>query len=197
MLRIIAGERRGHKIEGPSDSRTTRPTSDMVRESIFNILGSAVEDLTVVDLFAGTGALGLEALSRGARLAVFVEKKRENAALILRNVATLRYEDRVRVDVANAYTWAESPAIEPGEPAIVLLDPPYRDYEDRPRKVRQLLEHLLAALAPGSLIVAESGRIDEQAVLPDLPRWDIRRYGDTRLAVYQVPEPDAPTPDAS
>ena len=104
-MHIIAGQRRGHKFDGPKGSGT-RPTSDLVRESLFNILGAYVEDLVVVDLFAGTGALGLEALSRGAARAIFVEKKGENVALIHRNMATLRYEDRASVLAVDAYRWA-------------------------------------------------------------------------------------------
>src|SRR6516164_948348 len=96
-MRIIAGQRRGHKIDGPRSSGHTRPTSDLVRESIFNILGELVVDRTAIDLFAGTGALGLEALSRGAQRAIFVERDRENVALIHRNIATLRYEARAQV----------------------------------------------------------------------------------------------------
>ena len=96
-MRIIAGQRRGHKIDGPRASATTRPTSDMVRESLFNIVRELVVDRLVIDLFAGTGALGLEALSRGAERAIFVERDRENVSLIIRNIATLRYEDRAQV----------------------------------------------------------------------------------------------------
>ena len=106
-MRIIAGHRRGHKIDGPRASASTRPTSDLVRESLFNILGDLVVDRTVIDLFAGTGALGLEALSRGAR-AIFVERDRECVGLIIRNVATLRYEDRAIVKLADAYRWART-----------------------------------------------------------------------------------------
>src|SRR5947209_19155566 len=123
-MRIIAGQRRGHKFDGPRDQET-RPTSDMVRESLFNILGEAVEGLLVVDLFAGTGALGLEALSRGAERAIFVERNRENAALIRRNIATLRYEDRAQVVVADAYRWAKSFMPVDAEPIVVFIDPPY------------------------------------------------------------------------
>src|SRR4051812_24266285 len=90
-MRIIAGERRGHKIEGPKGS-TTRPTSDFVRESLFNILREVVVGRVVVDLFAGTGAIGMEALSRGASRAIFVEQNRENVRLIHQNLARLRYE---------------------------------------------------------------------------------------------------------
>ena len=90
-MRIIAGQRRGHKIDGPRPKADMRPTSDLVRESIFNIVGGLMPGRVAVDLFAGTGAVGLEALSRGAERAIFIEKNRENVGLIHRNIAILRY----------------------------------------------------------------------------------------------------------
>ncbi len=128
-MRIIAGQRRGHKIDGPRASTGTRPTSDLVRESLFNILGDLVVDRLFIDLFAGTGAVGLEALSHGAERVVFVERDRENVALIYRNVSALRYEEKVLVRHADAYRWSRS--FQPAEdrPIVVFLDPPYRDYE--------------------------------------------------------------------
>src|SRR5438874_830790 len=136
-MRIIAGQRRGHKFDGPKGS-STRPTSDLVRESLFNILGTDVAGRFVIDLFAGTGALGLEALSRGAVRASFVEQNRDNVALIYRNVSTLRFEDRARVHCADAYRWIRTFVPLDDEPLVVFLDPPYREYEERPRKVSQL-----------------------------------------------------------
>ena len=128
-MRIIAGQRRGHKIDGPRASAATRPTSDMVRESLFNIVRELVVDRLVIDLFAGTGALGLEALSRGAERAIFVERDRENVSLIIRNIATLRYEDRAQVKLTDAYRWARSFQPPADRPVAVFLDPPYREYE--------------------------------------------------------------------
>src|SRR3954447_824564 len=119
-MRIIAGQRRGHKFDGPKGGGT-RPTSDLVRESLFNILGELVAGRIVIDLFAGTGALGLEALSRGAARAIFIEQNRLNVALIHRNLATLRYEDRGRVMTADAYRWARSFTPIDDEPLVVLL----------------------------------------------------------------------------
>ena len=107
-MRIIAGQRRGHKINGPRASADTRPTSNLVRESLFNILGELVPDRLFVNLFAGTGAVGLEALSRGACRAIFVERDRENVGLIHRNIATLRYEGRAVVRHADAYRFGRS-----------------------------------------------------------------------------------------
>ena len=184
-MRIIAGQRRGHKFDGPRDD-VTRPTSDLVRESIFNILGELVVDRTAIDLYAGTGALGLEALSRGASRAVFVELNRDNAALIRRNIATLRYEDRARVQVANAHRWARGFTAEGDDPLIVFLDPPYREYENHPDRVRRTLEVLLERLPEGSTLAVESRRDLDDAVLPDPDAWDVRRYGGTQVGIRTV-----------
>jgi 16S rRNA (guanine966-N2)-methyltransferase len=181
-MRIIAGQRRGHKFDGPKGSGT-RPTSDLVRESIFNILGELVSDKIVIDLFAGTGALGFEALSRGAARAIFVEQNRENVALIYRNLATLRFEDRARVFTADAYRWARGFEPIDDAPLVVFLDPPYREYEERPRKVNQLLEGLIRRLPAESVIAAESSRTLDETILPELAKWDIRRYGGTQIAI--------------
>jgi 16S rRNA (guanine966-N2)-methyltransferase len=181
-MRIIAGQRRGHKFDGPKGN-TTRPTSDLVRESLFNILGEQVVDRVVVDLFAGTGALGLEALSRGASRAIFVEQNRENVALIHRNLATLRFEDRARVHASDAYRWARSFDPIDDQPLVVFLDPPYREYETRAKKVNQLLQDLVQKLPPGSAIAVESRRALDAGVLPDPDAWDVRRYGGTQIAI--------------
>lgn len=194
-MRIIAGQRRGHKFDGPRDS-STRPTSDLVRESIFNILGEAVADLLVVDLFAGTGGIGLEALSRGAARAIFVERNRENIGLIRRNVATLRYEDRASVIGHDAYRWARSYVADEGEPVVVFIDPPYSDYDEHPARVRKLLEGLLASLPAGSIIAAESRIKLDDEVLPDLDAWDVRRYGGTQVAIRTVGDPERFDADA-
>lgn len=186
-MRIISGQRRGHKIDGPRLATGTRPTSDMVRESMFNILRDLVADRVVVDLFAGTGALGLEALSRGARLAVFVERDRENVGLIHRNIATLRYQDRAIVRHADAYRWARSYEPEGDEPIVAFLDPPYREYEVHSKFLNQMLAGLVGKLPAGSTIVLESGRTLDARILPRFDDWDIRRYGGTQVALLIVP----------
>lgn len=183
-MRIIAGQKRGHRIEGPRASAKTRPTSDMIREALFNIVGAMMPGRTAVDLFAGTGAIGLEALSRGAEDAVFVELDREAVALIRTNVATLHYQDRAQIRLADAYRWARNHAPELGRPLAVFLDPPYRDYETGAKRIRTMLDHLVEKLPEGSLIVLEAGRILNDQILPDMDSWDLRRYGDTQIAVW-------------
>jgi 16S rRNA (guanine966-N2)-methyltransferase len=189
-MRIIAGQRRGHKIDGPRASNGTRPTSDLVRESLFNILRELVVDRVVIDFFAGTGALGLEALSRGAREAIFVERDRENVALIHRNIATLRYQDRAAVRHADAYRWARSYEPDGDSPVVVFLDPPYREYEIHARYLNRMLAGLVEKLPPGSAIALESGRTLDDRILPDFDAWDIRRYGSTQVALLVIPMPE-------
>jgi 16S rRNA (guanine966-N2)-methyltransferase len=190
-MRIIAGERRGHKFDGPAD-RETRPTSDLVREAMFNILSNEVENRLVVDLFAGTGALGLEALSRGASRAIFVEKHRGTIALIRRNIATLRFEDRSSILAVDAFRWAKSFRPVDGEPLIVFADPPWRFYEERSKSLRALVQSLVDNLRPESTVILEARKSFEAEILPELDAWDIRRYGGTQVAIRTLA--DARTP---
>lgn len=190
-MRIISGQRRGHRIDGPRASNGTRPTSDLVRESLFNIVRDLVVDRPAIDLFAGTGALGLEALSRGASRAVFVEHNKENVGLIYRNVATLRYQDRAVIRHGDAYRWAKSYRPDDNRPAIVFLDPPYREYEIHAKFLNRMLADLVEKLPAGSVIVVESGRILDGRILPEFEAWDVRRYGTTQLAFLVKSGPES------
>jgi 16S rRNA (guanine966-N2)-methyltransferase len=190
-MRIISGQRRGHKLEGPK--RQARPTSDMVRESIFNILGDSVVDRPVVDLFAGTGALGLEALSRGALRAIFVERDRVIIEVIRRNIQHLRYDDRSSIVCADAYRWGKHIEPSDGPPLIVFVDPPYRDYVQHPRKLTETLTRIAQHVPPESVIVIEGPEHGAVECLPADVEWDIRRYGGTILAVGGVAAVAIPT----
>jgi len=120
-MRIIAGEHRGRRLATPK-GRATRPMLDRVREAVFSSLGASIEGARVLDLFAGTGSLGLEAVSRGAARVRFVEAGRSSARLIAKNVALLGVEERVEIvdaDALAASSWADH---EPWE--VVFLDPP-------------------------------------------------------------------------
>jgi 16S rRNA (guanine966-N2)-methyltransferase len=184
-MRIISGERRGHRLEGPK--RRTRPTSDLVRESIFNILADLVADRPVVDLFAGTGALGLEALSRGAPRATFVERDRGNIEVIRRNIEHLRYEDRTAIVCADAYRWLKNSEPPDGPPLTVFVDPPYRDYSMHPRMLTEALARVSHRLAADSILIVEGPEHGAAECLPAGVSWDLRRYGATVIAVGQIP----------
>lgn len=193
-LRIIAGQRGGFKLEAPHNRRT-RPTSDRVRESVFNILGELVEGATAIDLFAGTGAMGLEALSRGASRAVLVEHDRETVQVIKRNLAHVRYEDRVEVIAGDAYRHARGLRFQPGDPPVILfLDPPYVEYERNWKKLRDLLHHLWINLPVDSAIVLEAGERLREGLLPEPSQWDLRRYGGTTIALAVKSQVDPSEP---
>ena len=174
-MRIVAGRHKGRKLRAPAGART-RPTSDKVREALFSILGS-VEGLRVLDLYAGSGALGLEALSRGARSATFVESARLAVAAIRANLdATGEEADVVASDVIG---WLRSAAREPVFD-LVFCDPPY----DAAARIAQPLGELLPHVAgPQALIVTESSKRHPLAL--DLPLSDERTYGDTRIAIHR------------
>jgi 16S rRNA (guanine966-N2)-methyltransferase len=147
LMRVVAGTVGGRRLQVPGGPRRTiRPTSELVRAAIANSLTSlgALEDAAVADLFAGSGALGIEALSRGARSAVFVESDRQALAVIRANLATLGLADRATVVASDAVRWAASA----GPFDVVFIDPPYAFDEWEP-----LLSHLDATLA-----VCESDR---------------------------------------
>jgi 16S rRNA (guanine966-N2)-methyltransferase len=176
-MRIIAGTHRGHTIHAPP-GLGTRPTSDRVRESIFNIVGP-LDGAEVLDLYAGSGAMGLEALSRGAAHATFVERDGDAVRTIERNLDKLRLKATVvRQDAVTAL------AREAGTGRkydLVLLDPPYDMYADLQP---QLARYLPAVLAGDGLLVVET----DARVEPELPLAlrTSRKYGSVRVTVYEV-----------
>jgi 16S rRNA (guanine966-N2)-methyltransferase len=175
-VRIVAGRWGGRRLIAPRGD-AVRPPADRVREALFSILGDAVQGARVLDLFAGSGALGLEALSRGAAEATFVDSSTASLAAVKANLQALGGEAEVRRGDALRFLRAA-----PGEARyydLVLLDPPYRLAE---RLGRELSEALPAVLAPSALVVSES---DRRAPLPlDLPLRDERRYGDTLIRIH-------------
>jgi 16S rRNA (guanine966-N2)-methyltransferase len=210
MLRIIAGALGGRRLSVPP-GRHTRPTADKVREGLFNTLGSLVEleEARVADLFAGSGALGIEALSRGAAHAVFVEAHPRTAALIRANLEALALgRERARVVVARAEAWLAQPA-EEAPATLALLDPPYdyaardhaaRDHAARDHAARDHAAYgaLLAALArsprlaAGAVVVLETARRTLLEAPPGLEPLRVKRYGDTQLWYFGREAPSAP-----
>lgn len=175
-MRIVAGARKGHRILAPKGA-DTRPTSDRVREAAFNLIGP-VDGASVLDLYAGSGAMGLEALSRGAEQAVFVESRGEAARTIERNLDQLRLSGAVvvRRDALSVLA-AEAAAARAYD--LVLVDPPYADW---PALEPRLAPYVGAVLAPDGLLVVETAA----RVEPYLPLHlrTSRRYGSARLTLY-------------
>jgi 16S rRNA (guanine966-N2)-methyltransferase len=174
-MRIIAGRWKGHGLK-PLKGRSVRPTTDRVREAWMSALGARVLDARVLDLFAGSGALGLEALSRGAASVVFVERARSSLAVISANIQRLDAADEVRVvpdDVFRFLDRLEEPA------DIALADPPYATGD-----AAALVERFLAAPFANELWLEHPFR--EELPLPEGAKT--RRYGDTALTVLQAAE---------
>jgi len=191
-VRVIGGTCRGRPLRAPAGTRT-RPTSDRVREAIFDILGSQLEldGLRVLDLFAGSGALGIEALSRGATGAVFVDRAPDAVATVRANLQALDLAGRGRVVRAEVLGWLERRA-EPAGPMageagfdLAFCDPPY-DFEQWPALLGRL---------PAPLAVLESSR-----PVPLGPRWEVvreKRYGGTLVTVASQAPSGAATQPAS
>jgi 16S rRNA (guanine966-N2)-methyltransferase len=175
-MRIIAGSRKGHTIHAPP-GRDTRPTSDRVRENVFNILGP-LDGASVIDLYAGSGAMGLEALSRGAARAVFVERDADAVRVIERNLDTLRLTGTVLRQDAVAALAGEAGSGRKYD--LVLVDPPYDVFaEVQP----QLARYLPSILADDGVVVVET----DARLEPELPLElrTTRQYGSARITVFE------------
>ena len=174
-MRVIAGRLGGRILVAPR-GRDTRPTSDRVREALFSIL-EPVAGARVLDLFAGSGALAIEALSRGAAEATLVDPAPAAASAIARNLSALGLEAEVRRQPARAFL--QRARADARQYDLVFLDPPYRQATEL---AAELGAALLPVLAPGARVVAESDRRAPLAL--DLALLDERRYGDTLIRIY-------------
>jgi 16S rRNA (guanine966-N2)-methyltransferase len=176
-MRIIAGSHKGHRLLAPKGA-DTRPTGDRVREAAFNLIGP-VFGASVLDLFAGSGAMGLEALSRGAEPVVFVESDRDAVRAIEANLDKLGF--RAVVSRSDAVRALAQEAAAGRRYDLVLVDPPYRMLADL---MPRLQRHLPAVLAPAGLLVVESDARNEP-VLEALAVRTSRRYGSARLTLFE------------
>ncbi len=180
-VRVVAGTAKGRRLEAPP-GEVTRPTPNRVREAVFNSLYSlgAIDGARVLDLFAGTGALGIEALSRGAAEAVFVERNSAVADVLRRNLDHTRLADQATVTVMDVDSALDGLAYRSQRFDVALVDPPY-DFDDWPE---------LLARVPADLVVAESDRAVD--VGPGLAIHHRRRHGST-VVTFAQPARDGPT----
>lgn len=180
--RIIGGYLRGRKLEFLPDPRT-RPMKQRVREALFNLLGPEIEGKHALDLFAGTGALGIEALSRGAASAMFVERHFPTAETLERNLEALELDEVGKVLPANSLLWSKRLPELPAIPWVVFCSPPYDLYLQQEPEVMSLVTTLLDAAPAESLFAVECDLRFDTARLPRADQWDVREYPPAVLAV--------------
>lgn len=169
----------------------TRPMKDSVRENLFNILGQRVRGSDVVDLFAGTGAVMFESLSRGASSAIAIERSRHACSFLKSSAETLGVADKLRVINSDTFRIAPGllgppPADAPlnDTPRVVFFCPPYEMWESRNQELRDLVNLAIAHSPPCSVIVCETDKHQEESLLPTA-NWDHRCYGGTRLSILE------------
>ncbi len=173
--RIVGGRFRGRKLLYSGDWRV-RPMKDRLREAIFNLVGPAIRDKHAVDLFAGTGALGLEAISRGAERATLIEQHFPTAGIIRRNVELLGVEEIARIVTSNVFIWQKR-GLELGPAAwAVFCSPPYDFYVERTEEMLELIGGLWGSAPAESIFVVESDRRFDFGSLPEPQTWDVRSY---------------------
>ena len=174
-MRIIAGAAKGRKLDAPKSG--TRPMTGRARESIFSVLSKRVRDARILDLYAGSGSLGLEAISRGAAEVVFVERGRQAAATLERNIDRVGLGGRVRRSNVMQFLRAETARYD-----VVFVDPPYADDDQEVRRVLELIEPVLDL--DGIVVLHRQLRSDVQP--PEfLHTVDERRYGDAVVTMME------------
>jgi 16S rRNA (guanine966-N2)-methyltransferase len=186
-IRIVAGSLRGRKLTCTVNPNL-RPTPQMVREALFSILGNAVPDRPFFDIFAGTGVVGLEAISRGASYVTFIERDFRLIAELERHIDAFGVGKKSRIARADVYRWIERWQA-PDEPVLVFLSPPFRDFEQRLDELLNVIAQLQRRVQPSSVIVLQA---ESNAPLDELPAradWDERRYGRNHLLIWVKNEP--------
>lgn len=180
-MRIISGKYKGHQLVSFSADHI-RPTTDRVKESLFNMIQGSIEGARVLDLFSGTGNLGLEALSRGAQSVLFVEKNRKSIQILEKNIAKLKVDEDYRILQKDVISFLKSYEGEPFD--IIFADPPFT--EAMAHDVMEAAD-TSRAFHPETLMMIESAR--REKILDDYPhltRYDVREFGDKVLSFFQL-----------
>ncbi len=176
-LRVSGGEARGRRLKAP---KNIRPTQGMVKQAIFNMVGTGIADARVLDLFAGSGALGIEALSRGAASVTFVDQQPRGLAILRQNLDALGFKERAHVVRGDAVRWLEASPDAVRSADFVFLDPPYDD---------AVLDRALRVLdreVTNATVLAEHSRRRQPPALSRLRVDRQRRYGDTIVTVFRI-----------
>lgn len=193
-VRIIGGTFRGRRLHYHGD-QVVRPMKHRTREAIFNLISTGCAGRHAIDLFAGTGALGLEALSRGASAATFIEKHVPTARVVTENIALLGVQDRANLVVGSSFVWAKRDlpvlAKDVAEPWLVFCSPPYAFYQERQVEMLELICRVRQNAPPDSILIVEAElpfdfQLIENAHPPDcsIGNWDVRHYAPAIVGVW-------------
>jgi 16S rRNA (guanine966-N2)-methyltransferase len=159
---------------------------DRLREAIFNLIGPAIRGKHALDLFAGTGALALEAISRGADGATLVEQHYPTAAIIRQNIATLALEQKTNIVPGNTFIWWKKQNVVPTDkPWAVFCSPPYEFYVSRAEEMLDLIAGVIQAAPADSLVIVEADDRFDFLTLPDPQAWDVRSYPPAVVGIYR------------
>ncbi|MDB4766590.1 RsmD family RNA methyltransferase [bacterium] len=190
-LRIVGGKFRGRQISYSGDP-VTRPMKDNIREAVFNLIGGYIKGKVAFDLFGGTGAMGLEAISRGASQAVIIERHIPTVRIIKQNVQVLELEGVAEVVSGDSFFWGRQFIKQkdtwPTEPWVVLCCPPYDFYIDRWEELQTMIEAMFQAAPQQSVFVVESDDRFDTDLLPEADAWEVRQYAPARVAIYKKGE---------
>ena len=178
-FRVIAGDLGGRNLDSP-DGKRTHPMSERVRNALFNIIGDEIKGARILDAFAGTGAIGIEAMSRGAEHATFVEKDRAACAVLMNNIMRLGIEDKVKVVKAPVSGWLDT--YKGDQFDVIFADPPYHDVQF------STATKLMGLLKPSALMVLSHPGRDECPTRPGVVVVDNRSYGDATLTLFRREE---------
>lgn len=184
LLRIIGGDLRRRNVYYNGDLQT-RPMKDSVRENLFNILGAAMKGAVAWDLFAGTGIIAFESLSRGASHAIAIDQSRDCSRIIRSEAAKLGVSEKLDCLLGDTFRLAPTRLrFEKDQRRVVFCCPPYRFWETKLALMNDLLVASMDNAAPGSVLVAETDNKFDITKLPSAD-WDVRTYGNTRLAIAE------------
>ena len=187
-LRIVGGQYRGRLLEYSGDP-VTRPMKDYTREAIFNLVGGWVKGKACFDLFAGTGAIGIEAMSRGASAAFLIERHFPTLRIIEQNVHSIDPNMNVQVHGSDTFFWVrdslQNPQGLPTEPWVVFCCPPYALFRESPQDLMEMIKSLMQVAPDESLFVVESGEDFDTTLLPEDENWEVRQYSPALISVLK------------
>jgi 16S rRNA (guanine966-N2)-methyltransferase len=184
-MRIIAGQHRGRKLL-PPEGDVTRPVTDRVKQSLFDILTPLLPDAKVFDCFAGTGSMGLECLSRGAAEVTFFEADRSSALRLKKNIDAMDDEHRCRIVGGDLFRWFEHDAPQADRVNLIFLDPPYRFLRERPSDLVRLAERFAGVYLRAEGTVVFRHDAGDTLELAALNRYDLREYGGMTIELFTI-----------